>query len=140
MGVAVLSDNEDIANARLEFEDGCVANLTASRVSQERLRRIRFFQHDAYLSVDLSRNPARCCASMGHRGRTGGTAAASAREWERASRSRSSSGRSRPRSRGRGKGAASGEAGRAALEVASAVRSAMRQRAEQWAQRSSIGS
>lgn len=53
VGVAVLSDNEDIANARLEFPDGCVANLTASRVSQERLRRIRFFQSDSYLSVDL---------------------------------------------------------------------------------------
>ena len=53
VGVAVLSENEDIANARLEFPDGCVANLTASRVSQERLRRIRFFQGDAYLSVDL---------------------------------------------------------------------------------------
>ena len=53
VGVAVLSGNEDIANARLEFADGCVANLTASRVSQDRLRRIRFFQGDAYLSVDL---------------------------------------------------------------------------------------
>src|SRR5439155_1084914 len=53
VGVAVLSENEDIANARLEFADGCVANLTASRVSQERLRRIRFFQSDTYLSVDL---------------------------------------------------------------------------------------
>ncbi len=53
VGVAVLSGNEDIANARLEFADGCVANLTASRVSQDRLRRIRFFQADAYLSVDL---------------------------------------------------------------------------------------
>jgi predicted dehydrogenase len=53
VGVAVLSDNEDIANARLEFPDGCVANLTASRVSQERLRRVRFFQSDSYLSVDL---------------------------------------------------------------------------------------
>src|SRR6202007_762052 len=48
VGVAVLSQNEDIANARLEFDDGCVANLTASRVSQERLRRIRFFTDDAY--------------------------------------------------------------------------------------------
>jgi predicted dehydrogenase len=53
VGVAVLSDTEDIANARLEFANGCVANLTASRVSQERLRRIRFFQDDAYLSLDL---------------------------------------------------------------------------------------
>ena len=53
VGVAVLSSSADIANARLEFDDGCVANLTASRVSVERLRRIRFFQGNAYLSVDL---------------------------------------------------------------------------------------
>ena len=52
-GSRVLSSNEDIANARLEFDDGCVANLTASRVSVERLRRIRFFQANAYVSVDL---------------------------------------------------------------------------------------
>src|SRR4029079_9702292 len=53
VGVAVLSGNEDIANARLEFADGCVANLTASRVSPDRLRRGRFLHHDAYPSVDL---------------------------------------------------------------------------------------
>src|SRR5207248_698363 len=53
VGVAVLSSTEDIANARLEFANGCVANLTASRVSLERLRRIRFFTRDAYVSVDL---------------------------------------------------------------------------------------
>ena len=52
VGVAVLSGSEDIANARLEFPTGCVANLTASRVSQERMRKIRFFQGDAYLSLD----------------------------------------------------------------------------------------
>src|SRR6185503_2071616 len=53
VGVAVLSSTEDIANARLEFADGCVANLTASRVSVERLRRIRFFTRNSYVSVDL---------------------------------------------------------------------------------------
>jgi len=53
VGVAVLTEGEDIANARLEFEDGLVADLTASRVSQERLRKIRLFQEDAYLSLDL---------------------------------------------------------------------------------------
>ena len=53
VGVAVLSRNEDIANARLEFPGGAVANLTASRVSKERMRRIRFFQADGYLAVDL---------------------------------------------------------------------------------------
>lgn len=52
VGVPVLSPSIDIANARLSFEDGCVANVTASRVSREKVRKIRFFQHDAYISVD----------------------------------------------------------------------------------------
>ena len=52
VGVPVLSPNVDIANARLTFADGCVANLTASRVSRERIRKIRFFQPDAYISID----------------------------------------------------------------------------------------
>src|SRR4029077_12335595 len=52
VGVAVLSRGEDIANARLRFEDGCVANVTSSRISPERMRKIRVFQEDAYLSLD----------------------------------------------------------------------------------------
>ncbi len=52
-GVAVLSGNTDIANARLRFRHGCVANLTASRISMEKVRKIRFFQPDRYVSVDL---------------------------------------------------------------------------------------
>lgn len=52
VGVPVLSDQEDIANVRLELSTGCIANLTASRVSKERLRKIRFFQPDVYISVD----------------------------------------------------------------------------------------
>ena len=52
-GISVLSDTIDIANARLEFENGCVANVTASRISQKRERRLRVFQKDAYLSADL---------------------------------------------------------------------------------------
>jgi predicted dehydrogenase len=52
-GVAVLSASTDIASARLRFRGGCVANLTASRISVERLRKIRFFQPDSYISVDL---------------------------------------------------------------------------------------
>jgi len=54
IGVPVLSTTEDIANARLRFANGCVANVTASRVSLEPLRKIRVFQSDAYLSIDLS--------------------------------------------------------------------------------------
>ncbi len=52
VGVPVLSRGEDIANARLRFENGCVANITVSRISPEKLRKIRVFQEDAYLSLD----------------------------------------------------------------------------------------
>lgn len=52
VGVPVLMKTEDIANARLRFENGCVANVTASRISQERLRKVRVFQDDGYLSLD----------------------------------------------------------------------------------------
>lgn len=52
-GVSVLSDSPDIANARIEFENGCVANLTASRISLKRMRKARFFQRDAYISIDF---------------------------------------------------------------------------------------
>lgn len=52
VGVAVLTAQEDIANARLRFESGCVANVTASRISPERMRKLRVFQEDCYLSLD----------------------------------------------------------------------------------------
>ena len=52
-GVAVISDTPDIANARIEFENGCVANLTSSRISMKNMRKSRFFQKDAYISVDF---------------------------------------------------------------------------------------
>lgn len=52
-GVSVLSDTPDIANARIELDNGCVANLTASRISLKSMRKSRFFQRDAYISVDF---------------------------------------------------------------------------------------
>ncbi|MBK8600565.1 MAG: Gfo/Idh/MocA family oxidoreductase [Flavobacterium sp.] len=52
-GVSVISDTPDIANARIEFENGCVANLTSSRISMKNMRKSRFFQKDAYISVDF---------------------------------------------------------------------------------------
>ena len=52
-GVAVISKSPDITNARIEFENGCVANLTASRISMKNMRKSRFFQRDAYISVDF---------------------------------------------------------------------------------------
>ncbi|MCT4623996.1 MAG: Gfo/Idh/MocA family oxidoreductase [Schleiferiaceae bacterium] len=52
-GVAVVSDTPDIANARIEFDNGCVANLTASRISMKNMRKTRLFQKDAYITVDF---------------------------------------------------------------------------------------
>lgn len=52
-GVSVISESNDISNARIEFENGCVANLTASRISLKNMRKSRFFQRDAYVSVDF---------------------------------------------------------------------------------------
>ncbi|MCB9218032.1 MAG: Gfo/Idh/MocA family oxidoreductase [Ignavibacteriales bacterium] len=53
-GVAVVSDNIDIANARIEFENGAVANVTASRISQKKMRKMRMFQRDSYITVDFT--------------------------------------------------------------------------------------
>ncbi len=52
-GVSIVSDTPDIANARIEFDNGCVANLTASRISLKNMRKSRFFQKDTYISVDF---------------------------------------------------------------------------------------
>jgi predicted dehydrogenase len=52
VGVPVLTDKPDIANARIKFSNGCIANVTASRVSLKRERKVRFFQSDAYISID----------------------------------------------------------------------------------------
>ncbi|HEY3216522.1 MAG TPA: Gfo/Idh/MocA family oxidoreductase [Candidatus Eisenbacteria bacterium] len=142
VGVAVLSPKEDIANARLEFEDGCVANLTASRVSQERLRRLRFFQSDAYLALDLGErtgdwlwvDPA--AAAGAHTG-SGAVPAIHRRtlpvvpgeplQLQLQAFLNSTA--------GRGDGAASARAGREALRVAEAVQEAMKRRAGMWVAR-----
>jgi len=59
VGVPVLSPTEDIANVRLTFENGCVANITASRISQELMRKIRVFQEDSYVSLDYMNQSGR---------------------------------------------------------------------------------
>jgi predicted dehydrogenase len=58
VGVPVLTPKYDIANVRLRFASGCIANVTASRISRERVRKIRFFQTDAYLSIDYAAQEA----------------------------------------------------------------------------------
>ncbi len=57
-GIAVVSDSLDIANARLQFENGCVANVTASRISQKRMRKMRLFQPSGYIALDFSQGVA----------------------------------------------------------------------------------
>src|SRR6201999_2270023 len=52
-GVSVLSETADIANARIEFDNGCVANLTSSRISIKNMRKMRLFQRDAYIGIDF---------------------------------------------------------------------------------------
>jgi len=142
VGVAVLSANEDIANARIEFENGAVANLTASRVSQDRLRRIRFFQDEAYVAVDLFEKTCDLLkvdvAQLRRAAPFGLPAAMSAFQREKV-----------PVAEGEplaleleaflrsirddGAGAAPAEAGREAVRVAAEVRAAMKARARQWA-------
>ena len=58
VGVAVLTQKPDIANARLKFASGCIANVTASRISRDRVRKIRLFQRDSYISVDYAAQEA----------------------------------------------------------------------------------
>lgn len=60
VGVPVLTGRVDIANARLRFESGCIANITASRISKDRVRKIRFFQPDVYLSIDYAAQELEC--------------------------------------------------------------------------------
>jgi predicted dehydrogenase len=57
-GVAVVSESVDIANARIQFENGCVANVTASRISQRKMRKMRLFQNSGYISIDFSEGTA----------------------------------------------------------------------------------
>jgi len=72
VGLPILSGKTDIANVRLEFESGCVANFTASRVSTERVRKIRFFQPQQYVSLDYGRQDV-LVFSVGEEGGTQGT-------------------------------------------------------------------
>jgi predicted dehydrogenase len=65
VGVPVLSPSEDIANVRLVFASGCVANLTASRISDETMRRIRLFQEDCYLSIDARHQTVEIARKIG---------------------------------------------------------------------------
>jgi predicted dehydrogenase len=67
-GVAVLSSSIDIANARIQFRSGCVANLTSSRVSTNKMRRLRLFQRENYLSIDFQTRRGMICRRMAKAG------------------------------------------------------------------------
>jgi len=67
VGMPVLSPTEDICNARLSFENGCVANVTASRISPERMRKIRVFREDAYISLDYMKQEGEMYTRNGKR-------------------------------------------------------------------------
>ncbi len=71
VGVPVLTESVDIANARLRFSGGCIANVTASRVSQKRERKIRFFQNDAYVAVDFDQRRVKIFRREGRPGEPG---------------------------------------------------------------------
>jgi predicted dehydrogenase len=142
VGVAVLSQNEDIANARLEFADGCVANLTASRVSQDRLRRIRFFTSDAYVSVDLYEKSGEAFVIQDPQSFRPGQAdpfallagiRRTALEPQKAEPLTLELAAFLRSLREGGPGAAAADEGREALRVAEEVRRAMKQRATRWA-------
>jgi predicted dehydrogenase len=70
VGIAILTNRIDIANARLHFEDGCVANITASRVSMEKIRKLRLFQKQEYISLDYTRQDV-AIFSLKHNGGAG---------------------------------------------------------------------
>jgi predicted dehydrogenase len=80
VGLPILSDKVDIANARIEFESGCVANFTASRVSTERVRKLRFFQAGQYISIDYGRQDV-LVFSVGSAAAASHSSAKDANEW-----------------------------------------------------------
>ena len=80
VGLPILSSKVDIANVRVEFESGCVANFTASRVSTERVRKLRFFQAGQYISIDYGRQDV-LAFSVSGRSEPANTSAKDANEW-----------------------------------------------------------
>jgi predicted dehydrogenase len=80
VGLPILSSKVDIANVRIEFESGCVANFTASRVSTERVRKLRFFQAGQYISIDYGRQDV-LVFSVGGTGEAAHSFAKNANEW-----------------------------------------------------------
>ena len=130
MGIPVITDKVDIAQARIEFATGTVANLTASRVSTERVRKMRFFQEHEYISLDFTRQDVlrvRVRTGPANAQRPGRTTGAAAKSISKSCRRRPASrfapsfARSWTRVRTRKQPVVDGAAGRRALELADRV-------------------
>ena len=117
----VLTDRVDIANARLRFANGCIVNLTASRISRDRVRKIRFFQPSAYVSIDYATQKVEVYRLV----KGGGPIAVDRGRRDRRRRTRSRSSASSPTSSRRSSSKraplVTGEAGRRALALAQAI-------------------
>ena len=121
VGVPVLTPRVDIANVRLRFADGCIANLTASRISRDRVRKIRFFQRDAYLSIDYAAQEAEVWRLVREAGHDAGDRGRQARRRARGAAEARARGLRRRRAHGAAPPAVTGEQGRAALALAERV-------------------
>ena len=119
-GFRVLTDAIDIANARIEFTDGCIASVSASRVSQAQVRKLRVFRHDSYVSADLQEQRLRHVRKGPEGGTAGDTAGIveSEQAFERADELRAQAEAFVQAVRGRGVPLVTGEQGRQALALA----------------------
>jgi predicted dehydrogenase len=125
-GISVLTDRVDLANVRLEFGDGCIANLTASRMSFKSMRKFRLFQPDAYLAVDFeNRELTAASRKDGAMGPLPGVALETRRFSQEDILLKEISAFIQA-SRDRGEAPISGEAGRAALDLALEINAAMK--------------
>ena len=121
VGVPVLTGRVDIANARLRFENGCIANITASRISRDRVRKIRFFQRDAYLSIDYAAQEVEMYRLAKTRRRAGRRSRAARSRCRARSRSSANSRTSSARFATRRPPLVAGEDGRRALALAQRI-------------------
>ncbi len=117
----VLTPKYDIANARLRFASGCIANVTASRISKDRVRKIRFFQPDAYLSIDYAAQEVEGWRLVRRDGSAPGDPGRAAAGRRATSRCGASSPTSCGAVRERAAPLVDGAAGRRALALASAI-------------------
>ena len=127
VGVPVLTPKVDIANARVRFKNGCIANLTASRISKDQIRKIRFFQRERYVSIDTAAREVEMFQLVPQPGGPAEDRRRQADGGRATSRSRASSRISWPRCATSARRRCPGEQGRAALALAVRIVELMRQ-------------